>query len=231
MVSRETDPRDRLFGTARPAAERYAEMLADAGVARGLIGPREVPRLWERHLLNCAVVADLLPRAGLVCDVGTGAGLPGLVLALRRPDLEFVLVDSVRRRTEFVAQVVSELRLENVTVRWSRAEQLVGAVRADAVTARALAPLAKLAQWCVPLTRPGGSVLALKGARAVAELAAAEESLRGLGVTRWSVDQVGGGVLADPTTVVRLRIPTRPTGIRSPRNRRAGQARQRGATT
>ena len=190
-----------MFGSALAAAIRYAELLVGAGVDRGLIGPRETARIWDRHLLNCAVVAEGIPPGAAVVDVGSGAGLPGLVLALVRPDLSLVLVEPLERRAEFLQEAVDLLGLRQVRVTRARAEEL-GPMAADIVTARAVAPLGKLAGWCLPLLRPGGTLLALKGARAADELAAAEPVLRRLGATAWRIAPMGLDVLEHPTTVV-----------------------------
>jgi 16S rRNA (guanine527-N7)-methyltransferase len=159
-----------LFGERLPLAIEYARRLGTDGVVRGLIGPREADRIWDRHLLNCAAVGDLVPSGASVTDVGSGAGLPGIVLAVARPDLTVVLVESLARRTDFLTEVVTDLGLDNVSVVRIRAEDAVGTVRAaDVVTARAVAPLDRLATWCLPLTRVGGRLLALKGATAADE--------------------------------------------------------------
>ncbi|HSF26597.1 MAG TPA: 16S rRNA (guanine(527)-N(7))-methyltransferase RsmG [Actinomycetes bacterium] len=193
----------RLFGDRLNLAQRYAMWLAGAGVARGLIGPREVPRLWSRHLLNCAVLAELIPTGRLVADVGTGAGLPGLVLAIARDDLRVVLIEPMLRRTRFLDEVVADLGLEaRVTVRRARAEELRG-VDADIVTSRAVAPAARLAAWSLPLLRPGGLMLALKGAGAGAELAEAAPTLRRLGGEHAEIVTVGSW-LEEPATVLRV---------------------------
>jgi len=164
-----------VFGARLPLAESYARLLTGPGVERGLVGPREPERIWDRHLLNCAALAPLLPDDARVVDVGSGAGLPGLALAIRRPDLYVDLVESLRRRTDFLAEVVGELGLsDRVRVVRGRVEDpaVIDAVgSADWVTARAVAPLDRLVAWCLPLLRPGGSLLALKGARAAEELA------------------------------------------------------------
>ncbi|HEX6328516.1 MAG TPA: 16S rRNA (guanine(527)-N(7))-methyltransferase RsmG, partial [Jiangellaceae bacterium] len=131
-------------------------MLAGPGIERGLLGPREVPRLWDRHLLNCAVIQDAVAQGATVLDVGSGAGLPGVVLAVVRPDLAVTLVEPLLRRSVFLGEVVAELRLSNVNVVRSRAEELHGKVIADVVTARAVAPLDRLARWTIPLVRTGG---------------------------------------------------------------------------
>lgn len=192
-----------VFGDALPAASAYADLLAGPGVERGLLGPREVERLWERHLLNCAVVAPLLPTSGMVLDLGSGAGLPGIVLALLRPDLEVVLVDATRRRVEFLDECVEALGLSRVTTDWTRAEQLRGKVSADVVTARAVAPLDRLLGWAVPLLGRHGELLALKGERAAAELGEAQPLLRRLALRGEIV--TCGQEHGDPTTVVRVR--------------------------
>jgi 16S rRNA (guanine527-N7)-methyltransferase len=210
-VSRETAAlAARVFGTALPLAERYAALLVGPGVDRGLLGPREAERIWERHLLNCAVVADALPRHARVADVGSGAGLPGLVLAIVRDDLRLHLVEPLQRRSDFLHEAVTTLGLANVVVHRARAEELAGRLDVDVVTARAVAPLDRLAGWCLPLLPAGGTLLALKGLRAAEELAQAEPVLRSLGAADWSVEQLGVDELSEPTTVVRVAVPARP---------------------
>lgn len=177
-----------VFGDRLPLATRYAAWLAGAGVERGLVGPRETARLWDRHLLNCAAVGALIPMGATVVDVGSGAGLPGIPLAIARPDLIVVLVESMVRRTTFLSEVIADLGLDSVAVRRARAEELVASsqgstdLRADVVTARAVAPIDKLARWAMPLTKGDGVLLALKGAGAAEEVAAAWPALRGTGV-------------------------------------------------
>ncbi|HEY6738816.1 MAG TPA: 16S rRNA (guanine(527)-N(7))-methyltransferase RsmG [Actinopolymorphaceae bacterium] len=194
---------EQLFGAAAPVARRYAALLAGPGVERGLLGPREVPRLWDRHLLNCAVLAPALPARSTLCDLGSGAGLPGLVLAVIRPDVEVTLLEPLLRRTTFLTEVVAELDLANVRVVRARAEDHSGVY--DVVTARAVAPLDRLAALALPLGRAGGSVLAMKGQRAEAELTAARKALRRLGADSWEIERYGVGLLEPPTTVVRIR--------------------------
>ncbi|MGH3453525.1 MAG: 16S rRNA (guanine(527)-N(7))-methyltransferase RsmG [Nocardioidaceae bacterium] len=205
-VSRETPPPPdvarSLFGPALDRANAYAELLASAGVERGLIGPREVPRLWERHLLNCAVVAPAVEQDASVVDIGSGAGLPGLVWALCRPDLQLTLVESMLRRVRFLQEAVTDIGVENVTVVRARAEELHDGRRCDAVTARAVAPLDRLAAWCLPLLRPGGTLFALKGESAAQELEDGFATLRGLGATTARVELYGEDVLDVPTRVV-----------------------------
>jgi 16S rRNA (guanine527-N7)-methyltransferase len=216
-----------LFGPALPAAVRYAGLLAGPGVERGLIGPAEAARIWDRHLLNCAVVAALVPERCVLADLGSGAGLPGIVLALLRPECEVLLVESMARRTAFLSECVTELALPRVQVLRGRAEDLARQVSADVVTARAVAPLGRLAGWAVGLCRPGGTVLAIKGAGARDEAALAAPELRRLGVTDLEVLQVGSDEVDPPATVVRFRAPARrhpaagrPAGGRMPAGRR-----------
>ncbi|WP_165966899.1 16S rRNA (guanine(527)-N(7))-methyltransferase RsmG [Actinomadura sp. 7K507] len=193
-----------VFGEALPLAERYAAFLAQAGVERGLIGPREVDRLWERHLINCAVVAEVIPEDAQVVDVGSGAGLPGVVLAIVRPDLRVTLLEPLLRRTTFLDECVEMLGLPNVEVRRGRAEDVAGEFSVDVATARAVAPLARLATWALPLLRPGGEMLALKGERAAAELEEAKTVLDRFGVRSTELLQVGQGMVDPPTTLVRV---------------------------
>lgn len=194
-----------LFGPRLPLAERYARHLATTAVEWGLIGPREVPRLWTRHILNCAVVGELLPPGSEVVDIGSGAGLPGVALAIARPDVRVTLVEPLERRVAWLEDVVADLGLE-VSVRRARAEELAGSLVAPVVTARAVAPLRRLATWGLPLTAPGGELLAIKGQSAPAELEATVPHLRRLGAVRWDVVQCGSALLDVPTTVVRVRV-------------------------
>lgn len=170
-VSRET-----VFGERLPLAERYAELLATSGVERGLIGPREVDRLWERHLFNCAAPVPRVPEGARVADVGSGAGLPGLVWAIARPDLHVTLIEPLLRRTTWLEEVVADLGLDDqVTVLRARAEEVDESF--DVVTSRAVAALDKLARWCMPLVKPGGLMLALKGRSAAEEVETARATL------------------------------------------------------
>lgn len=192
-----------VFGARVGLAQRFARHLATSGVERGLIGPREVPRLWTRHVLNCAVLAELIPQAASIVDVGSGAGLPGVAVALARPDLSMTLVEPLERRTTWLEEVLDDLGLPVRVVR-ARAEEVAGLVHAQVVTARAVAALDKLARWTLPLVEPGGQVLAVKGRSAADELAAALPALRRAGVVASEVVTCGGAVLETPTTVVRL---------------------------
>jgi 16S rRNA (guanine527-N7)-methyltransferase len=194
-----------VFGGVLDQARRYAELLATDGVTRGLIGPRETDRLWDRHLLNCAVVTELLPEYGRMVDIGSGAGLPGIVLAMLRPSLEVTLLEPLLRRAVFLEECVAELELANATVLRARAEDKnVAGMAADIATARAVAPLDRLAGWAAGLLRPGGQLLAIKGQSAEAELAAAKPVLSRLGVRSTEVLQAGNGRVVSATTVVRV---------------------------
>lgn len=191
---------------ARSGLEHFASRLATAGVERGLIGPRELPRLWQRHLLNCAVAADVAPPGSTVLDIGSGAGLPGLVWALVRGDLMVTLVEPLQRRQVFLTEAVAELELgDRVQVVRARAEDLAGSVTADVVTSRAVAPWSKLGPWSLPLVAAGGMVAALKGASAEAELAESASVLRRAGAGRMQVLTFGADVLEHPTRVVVVR--------------------------
>lgn len=213
-----------IFGDRYEAAVRYTELLATAGVQRGLIGPREVPRLWDRHVLNCAVLAELLPPGSTLCDVGSGAGLPGIPVALARPDVSVTLLEPLLRRTTFLEEVVRELQLENVTVLRGRAEEMVGKLAVDVVTARAVAPLDRLAGWGLPLLRPHGQMLALKGDSAEQELAESRAGLAKLGAVEWTVIAVGEGTLETSTRVVQVKAGESPGGVKAAA-RRARMAR------
>jgi 16S rRNA (guanine527-N7)-methyltransferase len=207
----------------------YAELLATEGTTRGLIGPREAGRVWERHLLNCAVVADILPANAAVADIGAGAGLPGLVLAVRRPDLRVTLVEPLLRRARFLEEAVARLDLENAVVRRARAEDLPGELTFDCVTSRAVAPLPRLLDWCLPLVREGGVMVAMKGGTAQDEVLAAAVELTRWGSPRVEVLELGGAAIDPPTTVVRVHVEAR-TVLRwsrqTPSARRAASPRR-----
>jgi 16S rRNA (guanine527-N7)-methyltransferase len=211
-VSRETDVPDAdtvsdWFGPRSSLVHTYAELLTGEGVRRGLLGPREAGRLWRRHILNCAVVHPLIAGGACVGDLGSGAGLPGVVLALARPDLQVTLIEPLLRRCRFLQEVVEALGAlgaANLRVVRSRAEDLPRSAQFDVVTARAVAPLDRLAGWALPLCRPGGELLALKGSAVGAELHAAERTLARLRAGRVVVETCGQGVVDPLTTVVRI---------------------------
>ncbi|MCL3860753.1 16S rRNA (guanine(527)-N(7))-methyltransferase RsmG [Actinotalea sp. K2] len=193
-----------LFGDALPVVTAFAALLTEEGVRRGLIGPREVPRLWERHLVNSAAVAQFLPAWGSLLDVGSGAGLPGVVLAAMRPDLEVVLLDPMERRTTWLTEVLETLALTNARVVRGRAEELHGTMMFSAVTARAVAPMDRLARWTLPLLGVDGVLLAMKGQQATAELEAAAETVRSLGGDTGEILEARSVSGLDGTTVVRV---------------------------
>jgi 16S rRNA (guanine527-N7)-methyltransferase len=221
-----------VFGERFDVAVAYARLLVTDGVVRGLIGPREAPRIWERHLINCAVMSSLVPKGASVVDVGSGAGLPGIVLAVARPDLSITLVEPLARRTAFLSEAVTALGLEAiVTVVRGRAEDVVDGppAGADVVTARAVAPLDRLAGWCLPLARTGGRLLALKGAAAAEEVAEHRGAIHRLGGGDPVLRHCGEGLIDPPTTVVEIVrerdvVPSKP----KPSTRAAGSGRGAG---
>lgn len=225
-----------VFGDRLALASRYAELLATDGVVRGLIGPREAARIWDRHLLNCAVVSQMIGIGASLTDVGSGAGLPGIVLAVVRPDLRITLVEPLARRTAFLSEAVTALGLDStVTVVRGRAEDLAGEtpIAADVVTARAVASLDRLAGWCLPLAAVGGRLLALKGASAADEVAEHRDAIVRLGGSDPVITLCGVGVIEPPTTVVEIvrerevarPAAPRPGGARRPNGRGGSSAR------
>jgi 16S rRNA (guanine527-N7)-methyltransferase len=218
-----------VFGAQLPLARRYADLLATTGIAHGLVGPREAARLWERHLVNCAVMESLLPLGSTVVDVGSGAGLPGLALAVARPDLRVHLVEPLLRRTTWLEAAVAALDVgDRVTVHRGRAEEV--SLVAPVVTARAVASLDKLVRWSFPLLEPGGRLLALKGHAAQDELDAAWPLLQELGVAEAAVHVVGEGRVSEPVRVVEVVRPAGPApapgrGRARPAGRSGGAAR------
>jgi 16S rRNA (guanine527-N7)-methyltransferase len=199
-------PASVVFGAALPAAQRFADLLAAAGVERGLIGPREVDRLWDRHLLNSAVVGERIPEKATVVDLGSGAGLPGIPLLLARPDLNITLLEPMARRVTWLEEVIDALSLSATVVR-GRAEdpgikqRLTGA---DVVTARAVAPLDRLWRWSAPLLRPGGRLVALKGESADVEIARDGAGVTRTGGGHLAVERCGVDVLEVPTTIIEV---------------------------
>ncbi|MFI7580789.1 16S rRNA (guanine(527)-N(7))-methyltransferase RsmG [Kocuria sp. M1N1S27] len=198
---------ERLFGDRLPLVERYVAHLASSGIVRGLIGPREVPRLWSRHVLNCAVVQEHIAADARVADVGSGAGLPGLCLALARPDLRITLVEPLERRVQWLEEVVADLGLTNVRVLRARAEHAGAEVgEVDVVTARAVSALVGLLDITLPLLRGSGELLALKGRSAADEVHKARKKLDRCGARSTEIVPAGEGLLDEPTTVVRVRL-------------------------
>jgi 16S rRNA (guanine527-N7)-methyltransferase len=194
-----------LFGDRIDLARRFTQNLAEQGEERGLIGPLELPRLWSRHILNCAIVAPLL-RPGLVGDVGSGAGLPGLVLAIARPDVSFVLIEPMERRVQWLEEQVGALSLKNVSVLRARAEDVRLDAPLDQVTARAVSAFRKLLPLTAPLLRDGGELVLMKGAAAPAEVEAASKEIRKYRVHDIEVLTLGEGVLSEVTRVIRATV-------------------------
>jgi 16S rRNA (guanine527-N7)-methyltransferase len=216
-----------IFGDRLDLAERYAQLLATAGVEWGLLGPREVDRIWDRHLLNCAAAAELVEAGERVVDIGSGAGLPGLPMAIAKPRLRVVLVESLLRRTEFLGMVIDELGLDVDVVRGRAEDPDVrrAAGGADAVTSRAVASLDKLARWSLPLLRQGGRLLAIKGERATDELREHRRVLTKLGAVDARVVECGVSLLSPPTTVVVARR-AKPESVRDAPRRRSSRESQ-----
>jgi 16S rRNA (guanine527-N7)-methyltransferase len=193
-----------VFGDRLDKSQAYWQLLATAGVERGLIGPREVDRLWSRHILNCAVVGQLIADGETVVDIGSGAGLPGVPIAIAKPGVRVTLVEPLLRRATFLEEVVAELGVDVTVVRGRAEEKDVRNVagNADVVTSRAVAPLDRLGKWCTPLIRPGGRLLAIKGSSASEEIATHQGTLNRIGLARLRVEVCGEGLLPTPTTVV-----------------------------
>lgn len=187
-----------------PLMEEYARLLATDGVVRGLIGPREVPRLWDRHIANSAILTTVLAESLTVCDIGSGAGLPGLVVAIARPDLQVTLVEPLLRRTTFLEEVVAELALENVEVVRGRADALHGTRTFNVVTSRAVAPLDRLLGWSMPLVAATGELIALKGSSVAEEIETARPVLEQFRCAEPQIMVLGAGVLEAPTSAVRV---------------------------
>lgn len=191
-----------LFGVGFEQAKQFAAVLAAEGVRRGILGPAEASRLWERHLLNCVVISGLVPPAARLLDVGSGGGLPGIPVALARPDVQVTLLDAGERRVTFLTEVIAVLGCTQLQVLRGRVEDYRGRPF-DIVTARAVAPLTQLASWCASAVRPGGSLVAIRGQRAAEELAASASALAALGFVDAEVVTCGAGVLAVLTLVVK----------------------------
>ena len=193
-----------IFGDRIDAARKFADALGHHGEERGLIGPLEPPRLWSRHILNSAVIAPLF--SGRVGDVGSGAGLPGLVLAIARPDVEWVLIEPMERRVAWLSEQVESLQLDNVEVLRARAEDWKRGPVLDAVTARAVSALRTLVPITAPLVRDGGELILLKGTSANSEIEAAEKQLRKFKITNPRVEIVGEALLPEPSRVIRATV-------------------------
>jgi len=194
----------KIFGDRIDLARGYAEALVRDGDLLGLLGPRELPRLWTRHILNSAVVSELVPIGKSVADIGSGAGLPGIPMAICLPNNHFTLIEPMERRSDWLKDLVAELGLTNVTVLRARAEE-VGQVF-DIATARAVSALPKLLRMVVPLVRDGGEVIALKGSKAADEIEEAKRLQKKLGLSGFEIVYAGKDVLAEPTLVVRTKL-------------------------
>lgn len=220
MVSRETASSRATEIEAEPAAaaqlagdrvdvlRAFAGDLGRRGEELGLIGPLEAPRLWTRHLLNSAILAPLILEGGRIADIGTGGGMPGLVLAIVRPDAEFLLIEPMERRCHWLNEQIELLGLDNAEVRRGRAEEFHGAFEVDQVTARAVTALRKLVPLTAPLLRDGGEMLFLKGSSVEEEICTAEKALRKYRVRDVAVEELGAGLLAEATRVFRARVGT-----------------------
>lgn len=197
-----------IFGERLPQAEKYVEHLATTGIEWGLLGPREIPKLWDRHVLNCAVVEEAIEQGSLVADVGSGAGLPGLCLALARPDAHFILIEPLERRVAWLDSVVEDLELHNVDVIRARSEQLSETLDVDVVTARAVSALKSLIPITIPLLSGNGKLVAIKGKSAQDEIDNAQKALRKHKCGKPRVQTVGAELLDEPTTVVVVPVGT-----------------------
>ncbi|MFM6963229.1 MAG: 16S rRNA (guanine(527)-N(7))-methyltransferase RsmG [Micrococcales bacterium] len=193
-----------IFGNQADQARAYFDALVRDSDLLGLLGPREMPKLWSRHILNSAVVAELVHSGASVADVGSGAGLPGIPMALAKPDASFTLIEPMERRSDWLMKTISELGIENVTVFRARAEEVGEAY--DQVTARAVSALPKLLRLVVPITHAGGEVLALKGSKAAEEIEESRKLAKKLGIAGFEIIQVGQQFLAEPTSVVRTKL-------------------------
>lgn len=193
------------FGDAYPQIVRFAAELAAQGEVRGLIGPREIDKIWERHILNSAAIVQFLPHEGTIVDIGSGAGLPGLVIAAMRPGASLVLIEPMERRCAWLSEMVSTLALTNVEVKRGRAEEFHDAFEADVVTSRAVAALEKLARWSLPLLAPGGELVILKGRSVAGEVEPARKVLRKFKMGEPEILEARTIAGVEPTTVLRSR--------------------------
>ena len=195
-----------IFGDRLDLAIEYHRLLATDGSVRGFIGPREVPRLWQRHILNCAVLSEVMPEGASVADIGSGAGLPGIPLAIARPDLQITLIEPLLKRSTFLKEVKAALHLDNVVVLRGRAEE--GPIKrevhgVDVVTSRAVAPLGKLAGWSLPLLKKGGEMIAMKGSSVEEELRRDAKQITKAGGANAQISVIGQA-LEEPTTIIRI---------------------------
>ena len=194
-----------IFGSQIDKARAFAQKLASDSDDLGLLGPRELDKIWSRHILNSAVVAETVIPGDLVADVGSGAGLPGIPMAIALPEANFVLIEPMERRSNWMLEVIKELELTNVQVRRARAEEVLD-LKFDIVTARAVAALDKLLRMCVPLLKPGGSLIALKGSKAAEEIEAAKKFQKKLRIASFEIQICGKKFLAEPTSVVKTTL-------------------------
>ena len=194
-----------IFGDQIDQARSFAQTLANDSDELGLLGPRELDKLWSRHILNSVVVAELVHSGDKVADVGSGAGLPGIPMAIARPDADFVLIEPMERRSSWMLEVVEDLGLKNVRILRSRAED-VTEQDFDIVTARAVAALDKLLKMCVPLLKPGGALIALKGSKAAEEIANSKKLEEKLGISSFEILVCGEKFLPEPTSVVKTTL-------------------------
>ena len=201
----EPDTAEGIFGSQIGLARQYAQKLANDSDELGLLGPRELDKIWSRHILNSAVVAELVRPGELVADVGSGAGLPGIPMAIAAPETDFVLIEPMDRRASWLQEVVDELDLQNVEVVRARAEE-VESGQFEVVTARAVAALDKLLRLCIPLLKPGGRVIALKGSKAPEEILEAKKLQKKLKIESFEIVVCGEKFLAEPTSVVETRL-------------------------
>ena len=201
----EPEAAEAIFGPQIKLARAYVHKLAQESDQLGLLGPRELDKIWSRHVLNSAVVAELVQPGELVADVGSGAGLPGIPMAIAAPETDFVLIEPMDRRASWLQEVVDELDLQNVEVVRARAEEVEGG-QFEVVTARAVAALDKLLRLCVPLLKPGGRVIALKGSKAPEEILEAKKLQKKLKIEGFEIVVCGEKFLAEPTSVVETRL-------------------------